>query len=273
MTAIVIVLAFLMMVVYFVLGGRASRAEHPGGSTFPLKSSSNSNRFGRSFLAGFIAVSALVQLSASESPTFGSPAEVGVAVGIFALVVALLGSLPGVSIGADLLYSVIGLIALVPAMSELTEPSICGIDTNVPLRISAVALFVAIAFLSAACGFVIGGMNINGAAVAGLAWFGAIDVVLFLTSPVGVTSGSTPLALGIIAAVILGSTIGARPETGLLIVGTALGLIVLLSSASGMSTNCDEVDSVGSLTVFATYAVVFGIGRWTIGKFMPDRVG
>ncbi len=96
--------------------------------------------------------------------------------------------------------------------------------------------------------------------------------MLALTSPVGVVSGTAPLILGLVAAVVLGGIIGAKPELGLLVVGTALGLIVLLTSASGITTSCDEVDSVGSVTMFVAFAVIFGLGRLTIGKLLPGRV-
>ena len=269
MSAIVIVLAFMMMVTYFVLGGQAGRS---GGLSLHKKSDSGENRFGRSFLAGFIVLSALVELAPSSGSTFASPIQIGIAVALFSLAVGLFRGIPGVSLGTDLLYSVIGLIALVPALSELTAPNICGIDSNVPVRIAGVALFVVIGSLSGTAAFFLGGAKISEMTVVGLAWFGAIDIVLALTSPVGVVSGTAPLILGLVAAVVLGGIIGAKPELGLLVVGTALGLIVLLTSASGITTSCDEVDSVGSVTMFVAFAVIFGLGRLTIGKLLPGRV-
>lgn len=269
MSAIVIVFAFLMMVMYFVLGGQAGRS---GGLAFRKKPNCGENRFGRSFLAGFIVLSALVELVSSSSSTFDSPVQVGIAVALFSLAVGLFSGIPGVSLGADLLYSVIGLVALVPTLSELPASSICGIDSNVPMRIAAVALFVVIGSLSGAVGFILGGAKLSEMTVVGLAWFGAIDIVLHVTSPVGVVSGPAPLILGVVAAVVLGGTIGAKPELGLLVVGTTLGLIVLLASASGITTSCDEVDSLGSVTTFVAFAVVFGLGRLTIGKLLPGRV-
>ncbi|MFI5432840.1 MULTISPECIES: hypothetical protein [Rhodococcus] len=269
MSAIVIVLAFMMMVTYFVLGGQAGRS---GGLSLHKKSDSGENRFGRSFLAGFIVLSALVELAPSSGSTFASPIQIGIAVALFSLATGLFRGIPGVSLGTDLLYSVIGLIALVPALSELTAPNICGIDSNVPVRIAGVALFVVIGSLSGTAAFFLGGAKISEMTVVGLAWFGAIDIVLALTSPVGVASGPTPLILGLVAAVVLGGIIGAKPELGLLVVGTALGIIVLLTSASGITTSCDEVDSVGSVTMFVAFAVIFGLGRLTIGKLLPGRV-
>lgn len=268
-TAIVIVLAFSMIIAHFLLGRRAfARDDRPSGGG----GLSGVNPDGVAFLGGFVAVAALVQLSAAGRIDIGSSLVIGTFFAAVAFVLSKLRRVPGVEPAGNLLYSLLGLIALLPALAGVTEPQICGVETNVPLRISAIALFVLVAVVSGVAGFFIGGLRSSVVSSVGLGWFGAVDVVLFLTSPVGVVGGPGPMVLGLSAAVVLGAIIGVAPELGLMTVGVGLALIVMLTSAYGSTLDCQDADSVGSVSAFVAYGLVFCVLRLVVGKLSKNRV-
>lgn len=268
-TGIVVALGFIMIAVHFVTGRRAFA--NKGGGSSDNKLLSDTSPAGTAFLGGFVAVAALVQIGASGRVDFESAAAVGFFVAVVALLLAQFGKITAVDAGVNLFYSLLGLIALIPAMSSLTESSICGVEVNVPLRVTAVVLFLALAVLSGASGFLIAQRRISLVSSVGLGWFGAVDIVLFLTSPVGVMGGPGPAVLGIGAAVVLGAVIGVAPELGLLVAGVGLALIVLLTSATGATLDCQAVDSIGSVTAFVTYAVLFCALRFLTIKVFGKR--
>ncbi|MGB7384956.1 MAG: hypothetical protein WA927_17235, partial [Rhodococcus sp. (in: high G+C Gram-positive bacteria)] len=148
MTAVVVILGTAMLVTYFVLGRRLidTRDTRP-------KTLSDLYPYGSAFLAGFVATAALIQIGGSGSIAVGSAGTLGLIVAVFALTTGWLQNIPPVELGKDLLYSVLGLVALIPALSSVTAPTICGVESNVPLRISVIALFLALAVLCGGFGF------------------------------------------------------------------------------------------------------------------------
>lgn len=270
MTAVVVILGSAMMATYFVLGRNAA-------DTTPTrpKSLSASVPYGSAFLAGFVAIAALVQIGGSGTVAFGSAGSLGLIVAVFALTTGRFQKFPPVELGRDLLYSVIGLVALIPALAAVTSPSVCGVQTNITVRVIAVIVFLVFAV---GCG--LGGLRLRirqrrvrrGVSSVGLSWFGASEIVLFLASPAGLAGGPGPEIVGLVGAVVLGTIVGLAPEYGLLTVGVGLACVVLLTSATGSTLDCQYVDSFGSVTVFATYAVVFGLGRFAIGKISSSAV-
>ncbi|MCC8929036.1 MULTISPECIES: hypothetical protein [Nocardiaceae] len=267
MTAVVVILGTAMMVTYFVLGRRLidTRDTRP-------KTLSDLYPYGSAFLAGFVATAALIQIGGSGSIAVGSAGTLGLIVAVFALTTGWLQNIPPVELGKDLLYSVLGLVALIPALSSVTAPTICGVESNIPLRISVIALFLALAVLCGGFSFYLRPKRYSAVSSVGLSWFGASEIVLFLASPVGLAGGPGPEIAGIVGAVALGVIIGFTPEHGLLTVGVGLACVFLWTSATGTTLDCQHVDSLGSVTVFTTYAVVFGLGRFVIGKVRTGRV-
>ena len=88
-------------------------------------------------------------------------------------------------LGVELFYSVLGLAAAVPAISRLFEATGCEIGVEPAVRIVAVLLMAAVwiaTLIAALTVKTIGGFRTT---ASGLALFGALDVILLMSGPIG----------------------------------------------------------------------------------------
>ncbi|NCD18592.1 MAG: hypothetical protein EOL89_01190 [Actinobacteria bacterium] len=167
------------------------------------------------FLVGLVAALAVAQLAVGgASPTPLS--TVGFGVGLLAALLTVPGGLsPIIEWG----FSVIGAVAAIPAIAVLVRGSDCPGAEVVPWagRLATAVLLVFCIVLGAGFAFGLGELK----PLAGLAWFGAIEVLSFLQTPGGVdlfSAGEWALAASIAAAIILGFLASKHPE---LVLGTA----------------------------------------------------
>lgn len=263
-TGIVAALGIIMVVYYFILGRREGFGRVLDRGGHPVSNASFGGSFA-AFFEGLIAVLALSELSAvggTRGGSFAGGALIGfvAAVGLFAR-----QWWPG-RLGYELFYSVLGLAASVPAITHLFEASDCDVGVNPAIRIVAVVIMVVMwagALIAAVAVRAAGGWR---ARSSGLALFGALDVILFMSGPIG-TSISPSGAAGIVLLVgVIGGLSGFAPNLVMMTAGAFLGAIQFLTATTGLRTECNALVSTTPMSMLAGFALVFWLGAWLYSK-------
>ena len=261
---LVAVLGVLMVAYYFILGRRRGIGNVLDDRGHPI----TSGDFGGStaaFLEGLIAVFAMAELAAAggnRAGSFGAGAFVG------ALAAAGLVARrwwPG-RLGYELFYSVLGLAASVPAISRLFGAT--GCDTGVGQTVRVVAAVVMLALWAA---MLIGALVFQAMAgwrttAPGLALFGALDVIIFMSGPIGAGVAPGAAVWIVLGAAVVGGLSGLATNLVMMVCGLFLGALQFVSVTTGFSAECDALVSSVPAVMLAGYAVVYWLGAVLVSR-------
>ena len=263
-TGLVAVLGVLMVAYYFILGRRRGIGNVLDDRGHPV----TSGDFGGSvaaFLEGLIAVFALAELAAAggnRAGSFGAGASVG-ALAAAGLVARRwwLGRL-----GYELLYSVLGLAASVPAISRLFGATGCGTGVGQTVRVVAVLVMLALW-----AGMLIGALAVKAMAgwrttAPGLALFGALDVVIFMSGPIGAGVAPDAAVWIVLGAAVVGGLSGLATNLVMMVCGLFLGALQFVTVTTGFSAECDALVSSVPAVMLAGYALVYWLGAVLVSR-------
>lgn len=267
-SGLVAVLGVLMLVYYFLLGRRVGVGKVLSPSGQPVETTMGGSAVG--FLEGLIAVLALSELAAigdASSGAFSGGALLG---GAAALGLVVRRWWPG-ELGLGLLYGILGLVASVPAMARLFDASECDVGVDHWMRIAALVVLAVTWGGGLIAGLLFRWAGSRRPASAGLALFGAIEVVVFMSGPVGVGISPQVAGLLIAAAAVLGGLSGYRPDLVMMTSGLFLGTLVIFETSTGFPQGCDSLKSDAPYAALVGYCVVFWAGAWVVSKFSRAR--
>lgn len=271
-TGLVGVLGMLMVVYYFILGRRNGM----GHVLDDRGSRTNSADFGGSvaaFLEGLIAALALSELAAVGGDRGGSFTS-GALIGAIAVAAVFVRQWWPGRLGVELLYSVLGLAASVPAITRLLGATGCGDGVDPSLRIVAVVLLSVIWVATLIAALTVKAMSGFRTTASGLALFGAIDVMLFMSGPIGEgLVGPAGAVVVLLAVAVIGGMSALATNLVMMTCGLMLGAIQLLTLSSTYSADCSLLAPDVPMVLLAGYAMVFWLGAWITSKVRLRRAG
>ncbi|CAM3054126.1 hypothetical protein [Skermania piniformis] len=206
-------------------------------------------------LMGAVALGALASTMAAD------PAETAVLAIGMGIAAATFGSAAYLRTVAQWFYSALGVIAAIPVAISFLQDSQCS-TASPALRYAVFALL----FLLAALGFGLAAVAGKLSSAVGLGWFGALEILTFMTSPLAVdVLGDTaiPLALMVLVAAPFGALAAYQPEAVLAVAGTLIAIEEIgaaqLPTTCGTSGNSSGIVLIIVFTI--TYAAVRAVAR------------
>jgi hypothetical protein len=266
---IVAVLGLLVVVYQFILGGLGhSAAADP--TSLSERNATGANTIW-AFFEGIVAVFALSRILAMATGQTGG-FVIGLLVAVVAGIrIALSGRLTAL---IALFYSVVGLIGSIPAIAELFDGSRCD-ATAVDRGVVLVVLFVLLTGWAAGAvlGFFAGRIGQVArlfsrdwrSAPAGLAMFGAVDVIVLAAGPVGSASPAVSVKL-FWAVAVIGFFAGVAPELVMAAAGAALGVLSIFEVTTSGVAGCDSSVSAAPLSAVVGFCLAFAVGAWLVSK-------
>ena len=262
---IVSVLGVLLVAYYFVLGRRLGIG-HVLDDRGHRVSSADFGGTAAVFLEGLIVVLAISELAAAGGNRGGS-FTAGVVIGGVAVAAIILRQWWPGRLGVELFYSVLGLAAAVPAITRLFESTGCAVGVDPAMRIVSVLLMAAIWAGSLVAALVFKVMSGFRTTASGLALFGALDVVLFMSGPVGAglvgPGGAVWILLGV---AVIGGLSGLATNLVMMTCGAFLAVVQLVPLPSAYVADCAGLVPEAPTVMLAGYTVVFWLGAWLISK-------
>ncbi|GAC50384.1 hypothetical protein GOACH_24_00050 [Gordonia aichiensis NBRC 108223] len=222
------------------------------------------NSLAYTYFAGLLCAIAAGQLAiAAGSPTAGGPFSGGI-IAIVASLAMWARATPlrtAITVGAEWFFSLISVIALVPALLAIFTGD-CGGGTNVTGAILTMVVFM-LAFTCSLIFFLYRGLRIGQLRYIGLGLFGFVEMVLFWSEPASRTflgDESGVLLIAIAAALLSGVVIAIAPHIGMTLLGAVTALGAILGAANETATACTAHDGTPSaLGLVTTYLVVAGL--------------
>lgn len=263
---LVAVLAVLMVAYYFLLGRRVGVGDIFDDQGRRITSTTFGGIFS-GFLEGLVAVLALSELSAAAGNRDGSFAA-GALIGVVAGAGILLRRSWLGHLGTALFYSVLGLAAAVPAVTRLFAATGCEAGSGSSVRIVAVVILAAFWVMSMIGGLVVSPVRGLRNVPSGLALFGALEVILLLSGPIGIGVAPATITLVVLAAALGGGLSGLAPGLFMMLCGLVLGGLQFVTVSSGASAECQALVPATPIAVLVGYALVFWLVAWFISKWM-----
>lgn len=169
--------------------------------------------------------------------------------------------------GVELFYSVLGLAAAVPAITRLFDGTGCDVGVDPAVRIFSVLLMAAIWAASLVAALVFKAMRGLRTTASGLALFGAIDVILLMSGPVGAgfvgPSGAVWILLGV---AVIGGLSGLATNLVMMACGAFLAMVQFVPLPTDYGADCAALVPDAPTVMLAGYSVVFWLGAWLISK-------
>lgn len=266
MVGLLVALLF-MLGVYYVMLGRSFRVPVPSGTrAAPSRrwASTAGPRGVESALNGLLAAMAAATIATWAELGVPLTIVLGAAIGILA---GWFGPVEGVDRILDLVYSGIGVVALVPALAAVTATGDCLGTLGRGGRIAALVVLV----LCTGAGLVAGWYRRNGSlAKAGLGVFALVEVLLLALMPIsGSLTGSEPLTLLTMMALLaaLGGLVGFWADLAVPVLAAGLALVSFYDATVGLFPACGTGSSTDAVLAMAGFAVALTLAR----RILPRR--
>jgi hypothetical protein len=268
----IVLVLFLVMTVYsLILGGRMRTSVESQPTRIGLKSVQSGTTF-TAFTEGLVALFAVVHLVGGGFDVLASLFLGAVVAGVAAM--GLLFNGFG-RLVVQVVFSFVGLAAVVPALTALFADDACGGAVDPTFRTGVIAALLIVWALSLTAGMFgarlsslfVGRFVSRWNASAGLALFGAIDVIVLAASPVGLGLPTAALNTIFWGVAVVGLLTGVFPELVLLTCGLALGVLSLASMFMPMPSGCENVGSIVPFAMTVGYLLCY----WAIVRVMLRR--
>jgi hypothetical protein len=270
-TGIVAVFGVLMVVYYFLMGRRVGtgRVASDGGH---LLSDDGFGGTVAAFFEGVIAVLAMSELASSGGARTGSFTG-GALLGIVAAVGLLARRWWPGRLGYELLYGVLGLAASVPALTRVFDASDCDVGVDPSVRIVAVVILAVVWIGVLIAALTVKALSGWHTTASGLALFGALDVIVVMSGPIGagLTAGSAVWI--VLGAAVIGGLSGLATNLVMMTCGAFLGLLQFVTAATGYGAGCVTLVSSAPYALLVGYVVAFWIGAWLVSRRRTGRPG
>ncbi len=243
----IMVLAFLAVVFSLLIPGMRPRDGRFRSGRRPMRTLGDVTKARSADDAGAW-VTTLLGLLATASLTQSGKTSVGAVLGV---VCGLMSLTDATSRFRDVGLSILGAVAAFAGVAQLLSSQGCGASTS--MRVLTLVLVLAAFGLGIAIALV----KFSLSATVGLQAFVAVEIVTFLTAPLGVdlVGGSQLVALA--AAVVIGLLVGVSPQAFLSLFGIGLAVVTVWGSTQ-TTTGCG-LDGSGSgvVTVVAGLVTFF----------------
>ncbi|MGX7724564.1 hypothetical protein [Rhodococcus sp. 5G237] len=257
MEALGVVLVLVGMVfVYRLLLGRSLVPHVPsrvstgaGGATFSFED----------IFAGVLAALAVATVFAVTGQGFAGLIA-GALVGVITALVSATHVESPLRTGVEFCYTLVGVVATVPALQALVASEDCYGPVDRTLRIAALLLFGSLWLLSLVATVLSRRAPHTIFASMGLGVFGSIEVLAMLAGPIGVTTVQRDgilISLFIVASIALGALTGYRPRLVLAVTGGFLALASLVEVTVSPTPGCGSTTSWAAATTVGGFAVAY----------------
>lgn len=269
-TGLVVVLGVLMMSYYFILGRRVGAGRVLDGRD---KWVSNTT-FGGSiaaFLEGIVVVLALAEIAAAgggEGRSFTAGAFLG---GVALVGLRIRRWWPG-RLGYELFYSVLGLVAAIPAIVRLVGAAGCDAGTAQTVRVVGAVLMAATWAAMLTLGLLVKAMSGFRSAPTGLAAFGAVDVIIYLSGPLGDGASAAGAVVLLVTAAGIGAAAAFASDMVMMACGLFLGFAQLSTVTTARGAECGQLIATTPVAMLAGYALVFWTGAQLVSKRKLRRI-
>ncbi|RHW25414.1 hypothetical protein D0Z08_19495 [Nocardioides immobilis] len=208
-----------------------------------------------------LAASSLLELSGSPA---GDAATIGAAFGLLAFFCSLGGS--GVRWFVDLAGGIVGAIATLAVAGAYVAGTACA-PSSPGTRVVQVLLMGTL--------FVWAGLHTmflrpEQLPKVGLAAFGAIEVVVFLASPLGVELTGWGQIVSMVAAMLLGALAGAAPEI-VTVLAVPAAALALIGTSTVVGNACTLPGVTAGLTMLVGFSAAYFLLTLLASPFRRDR--
>ena len=263
-TALIAVLGVLMVSYYFILGKKVGIGHVLDDRGHAISNAGFGGSFG-AFLEGFIAVLALAELAAAGDNRPGSFTAGALTGGLAVVGLFARQWWPG-RLGYELFYSALGLAAAVPAVTRLFEGSSCDVSVEQSVRIVAVVIMAVMWASTLIAALAVKAMAGWRATASGLALFGALDVIIFMSGPIGAGVSADGAVWIVLGAAVIGGLSALATNLAMMVCGLFLGVLQFVTVSTGFSADCDALVSGVPAVMLAGYTAVFWLGAWIVSK-------
>ncbi|MHA7666804.1 hypothetical protein [Mycolicibacterium sp. HS_4_1] len=269
-TGLVAVLGVLMMAYYFILGSRVGVGRVLDGRGGWVSNTTFGGTVG-AFLEGIVVVLACAEIAAAgggDGRSFTAGAFLG---GVAVLGLRIRRWWPG-RLGYELFYSVLGLVAAIPAIVRLVGAAGCDAGTAQTVRVVGAVMMAATWAAMLTLGLLVKTMSGFRSAPTGLAAFGAVDVIIYLSGPLGDGASAAGAVVLLAAAAAIGAAAAFSSGIVMMACGLFLGFAQLLTVTTGHGAECGQLMSTTPMAMLVGYAVVFWLGAQLVSRRKLRRI-
>lgn len=169
-------------------------------------------------------------------------------------------------LGYELLYSVLGLAASVPAITRLFGAAGCDTGTGQTVRVVAVVIMLVLWMATLIGALAVQAMKELRTTAPGLALFGALDVVVFMSGPIGAGLSPGGAVWVVLGAAVIGGLSGLATNLVMMVCGLLLGGLQFVTVTTGFSADCDALVSTAPVVMLVGYTVLFWAGAWLVSR-------
>ncbi|MES2169248.1 MAG: hypothetical protein V4479_00790 [Actinomycetota bacterium] len=255
----VLVIVVLVVVLLLVTGG--ARGGGPAARSWRDLARYASPSSAGGMVSGLVAALAASSTSSLIGIPVGGSITIGIAIGVLFAILAVVATR-----ATPFVLGAFGLAGITGSVFALLAGAGCS---TVPLAMRILAL--AVIGIAAGAGVLLALLRgrVHPHSVLGL--FGAVRVVTFLASPLGISIVLLPVdgwIVAIVGAALFGFIAGVAPD---LVIGISALAVSFASIAYGatLGTACSTGAEPGDLTVLVGFALAFVVARPLIGRLVP----
>ncbi|OBA31126.1 MULTISPECIES: hypothetical protein [Gordonia] len=258
MTGFVVALLFVALAFGYVqfVRGDSARSDPADGLTL--------------YLEGVIATLAVLQISGSGAMGSGGAILIGVVMAVAVGIATVLARNSLIQGTIEMIFSVIALIALIPALGIAFGDLSCGHVINRSAFVAAMVVFT-ISFAGAALFAIFSARTWSAVLHIGMGWFGFVELLLFWSLPAAwqfTGQSLAPTAAAIIAATLSGALVAFRPRIAFAVIGLLIAIGALIPFVTSVPTCAD--DSLGG-TAVPLAMLAYAIVGYVISSFRLKR--
>lgn len=254
---LIVVALSIATIVVFIFRGAAPAGSAPGRLFAGFGGIGDRGGFVGGLVGSFAVATTLSGTSAGAGG--GSAAGALLAVAYFLLTRLRLPA------GIRIVSGLVGTAGLVSLTVTVVSGQRC---TAIPFwhRVLVIGLIVVAAALGTVASLMMGRPRIPST----LALFGALEIVVFVSSPLGVSLINLPVAAWIVAfaaAVLLGALGALAPQFVIGMTGAVI-VVATVMSATTFGDTCTSGPAVQNLSSLAAFSVVYGLLTVTVGRWI-----